>query len=473
LLSFQVWAQQELNPISSAGRPGLSVTSCTDYQAQGINPANLGIEPSYDGMHQTMGFTELGFSAFSNGMGKFNLKSSLLDGERVLSGQDKNQAAIDLSGKRITANLDFLFAGYAWQRVSGGSGFSFTIREKVQWFSSFNPSLASILFNGSKDKTYFDGPILSQRLDSTNGQIITDTLGAMAKEGRPLAEVFKDSKVAMSWNREFAFAYGVNVINGLEWKINLGVGIKYVEGIGYVDIQSDGNNFKAFVASSPYFDLKYGNNGGLTRAKDSVNGGVWPNAVGHGIGFEVGTTIIYKDRIRISVALSDLGSVVYNTNVYVAPNTILTEIRNTGFTHYDFYNDTRQMDGAQKDILEWQGTSKKSKPLPTKLRFGIAYTKEKWQIGLETILPMNSSAGNFQKPLVSIGGEVLLLEWLKVGTGIVYGGNVDQILVPFGLNFITSGGLWEMGIGFRDVISYTRDTSPMLSLCTGVMRFRF
>ena len=473
MLSLRLWAQQELNPVSSAGRPGLSVTRCTDYQAQGINPANLGIEPTYDGMHQTIGFTELGFSAFSNGMGKFNLKSSLLDANRILSKSDKNKAAVDLSGKRTSANLDFLFAGYAWQRVSGGSGFSFTIREKVQWFSSFNPTLASILFNGSNDKSYFGSPIINQTLDSTNGQIINDTVGAMAKEGRPLAEVFKDSKVAMSWNREFAFASGVNVINGLEWKINLGVGVKYIEGIGYVDIQSDGNNFKAFIASSPYFDLKYNKNGILNKANDSINNGVWPNSVGRGIGLEIGTTIIYKDRLHLSVALSDLGSVDYNTNVYVAPNKILTEIRSKGFSHYDFYNNTKQLDGVQKDILEWQGTSKKSKSLPTKMRFGIAYTKEKWQIGLETILPMNATAGNFQKPLISFGGEVRLLEWLKLGSGVVYGGNVDQVLVPFGLNFITSGGLWEMGIGSRDVISYIRKTNPMLSLCMGVMRFRF
>jgi len=83
-------------------------------------------------MHQTMGFTELGFSSYSNGMGKFNLKCSLLDADRVLSKTDKNQAALDLVNKRIAANPDFLFAGYAWQIISGGSGFTFTIREKVQ-----------------------------------------------------------------------------------------------------------------------------------------------------------------------------------------------------------------------------------------------------------------------------------------------------------------------------------------------------
>ncbi len=103
----------------------------------------------------------------------------------------------------------------------------------------------------------------------------------------------------------------------------------------------------------------------------------------------------------------------------------------------------------------------------------LAWSNEKWQAGLETILSMNATAGNFQKPLVSLGGEVRLLEWPKIGSGVVYGGNVDQVLVPFGLNFIPSGGLWEMGIGSRDVISYTRDKNPMLSLCTGVMRFRF
>jgi len=459
--------------MSSAGRPGLSSTTCTDYQAQGINPANLGFDPSFDGMHQTIGFAELGFSAYSNGMGKFDLRTTLYNPDKIMSTAEKMQAATNLAGKRIVANVDFLYAGYAWQRVSGGSGFAFTVREKAQWYSEFNESVAGIFLNGKRDQTYFGDPILERKADTVNQQNQFDTVGAYAKTTKPLAQIFNGSRVAMSWNREYAFAYGVNIIKDLDWKVNLGIGIKYIEGIGYLDVQSDGSNLKAFVSSSPYFDLRYGSNGSLRRAKDSVNQGVWPNSVGHGVGFEMGTTIMYRDKFRFSAALSDLGSVVYSTNVFTASSNEISEIRNDGFSSLDFYRNSNRFDGIQKDILRWESIKKRSQFLPTKLRFGIAITKEKWSLGFETILPMNNSAGNFRKPFYSFGGEIRVVEWLKIGTGMMYGGNIDQILVPFGINFITSGGLWEMGIGSRDILTYVRDDNAMLSLCTAVMRFRF
>jgi hypothetical protein len=69
LILFQVgftqkilWAQIELSNFNATGRAGISTTLATDYQAQGINPANLALVPQFEGFHHTFGMGELGFS---------------------------------------------------------------------------------------------------------------------------------------------------------------------------------------------------------------------------------------------------------------------------------------------------------------------------------------------------------------------------------------------------------------------------
>ena len=473
LFLFDTEAQIELSNFTATGRAGISSTLATDYQAQGVNPANLALDPTYDGKHQTIGFGELGFSVYSDALSKLNLRSALFNPDKKLSANEKTQAAQDFAGNGLTLNMDFLYAGYAWQRVSGGSGFAFTMRERAQWYSKFNPLAAEIMFQGFNAEKYFDSLITKVRFDTLTLKDTTEIIGAIASAPQFLSQILQGTRIAMAWNREYGFSYGVNVINNYDLKLDIGVGLKYIQGIGYLDIQSDGKTLKAFIASSPWFGIKFGNNGQLQQPSDSVNLGFLPNSAGMGIGFEFGATAIIKDHFRVSASLTDLGSINYQTNVYTATDAPLTNIRNSGFSNYNFFKNAEQFDGFQKDLIKWDGLKNRRQDLPTKMRIGFAITYEKWNAGIETVIPLNNASGNFVRPIYSIGGEYRIVEWLRLGSGLLAGGNYSNAMVPFGLTFVTGGGLWEMGIASRDVLTYVKQKKPMLSLSTGLLRFRF
>ena len=473
LFLHQANAQIELSNFTATGRAGISSTLATDYQAQGVNPANLALDPSYDGMHQTIGFGELGFSVYSDALSKLNLRSALFNPSKNLSSAEKSQAAQDFAGNGLTVNMDFLYAGYAWQRVAGGSGFAFTMRERAQWYSKFNPLAAEIMFKGFNASSYFDSLVTKVRYDTATQKVIVDTVGALSLIPKTLSQILQGTRISMAWNREYGFSYGVNVINNYDLKLDIGVGLKYIQGIGYLDIQSDGKTLKAFIASSPWFGIKFGDNGQLKQPSDSVNLGFLPNSAGMGVGFEFGVTAIIKDHFRVSASLTDLGSINYQTNVYTASDTLLTNISNGGFSNYNFFKNAEQFDGFQKDLIKWEGLKNRRQDLPTKMRIGFAMTYDKWNAGIETVIPLNNASGNFVRPIYSIGGEYRVLEWLRLGSGILAGGNYSNAMVPFGLTVVTSGGLWEMGIASRDVLTYVKQKKPMLSLSTGLLRFRF
>lgn len=480
LCSLAAVAQIEMSNFTATGRAGISTTLATDYQAQGVNPANLAQVPTYEGFHRTFGMAELGVSLYSDALSKLSLRDAVFNPDKKLTNAEKTQAAVDFANKGLTMNLDFLYGGFAWQKVEGGSGFAFTMRERAQWYSKFSPLASQIMFRGMDAQIspfdtarYFQELQTKVRFDSTTNQYVVDTLGALALFPKTLSEILNGTRISMAWNREYAFAYGVNVVNNFDFKLNIGVGVKYIQGIGYLDIQSDGKNLTAFIASSPWFGIRYRANNSLTRFPDSVNLGFLPNSAGQGMGFEFGVTAILKDRYRFSAALTDVGSVNYQTNVYTASDTFLTNISTKGFTNFNFFRNAEQFDGFQKDLIKWDGLRNKKQQLPTKLRAGVAVTFESWNIGMETVIPLNDASGNFVNPIVSLGGEFKAVQWLRVGSGILFGGNYTNALVPFGLTFITGNGLWEMGIASRDVLTYIKQKKPMLSLSTGMLRFRF
>lgn len=470
----EAMAQIELSNFTATGRAGLSTALATDYQAQGINPANLAAEPLHEGLRYTFGMAELGFSAYSDALSRFNLRSALFDSDRQLSQAEKNQAAFDFANRGLTLNLDFLYAGFASQKQEGGSGYAFTIRERAQWYSKFNPVASDILFRGFQ-ADYFDPNrlITEQIVDTSNGVVRIDTLGALAKIPKSLSEILSGTKIAMAWNREYAFSYGVNVLKTYDLKWDIGLGVKYIQGIGYLDIQSDGKNMTAFISSSPWFNVQFGNSSQLNTAIDTLNAGFLPNATGRGLGFEFGTTVILKDKFRFSASVTDLGRVNYQTNVYTASDTLLTDIRNRGFTSYNFFRNADQFDGFQKDMIKWQGLRNRLQALPSRLRLGFAYVAEKWVVGIESVIPLNQASGNFERAVFSVGGEYKVGHWLRVGSGFLAGGNYRNVLIPFGITFVTSGGLWEMGVASRDVTTFVKQRNPMISLSTGFLRFRF
>ena len=469
----KTFAQIEMSSFTATGRAGVSSTLLSDYQCQGINPANLAYRPERKNRNFALGFGEMGFSIYSDALNRVNLASALFNPEKQLSAAEKKRAAQDFTNKALTVNLDLLYGGFSWQSEDGIMGFAFTIREKAQWYSKFSQLSSEIMFNGinaqfqnsitGKLEYYFKKyPDLSQ-LSPGDSIGIRDSLSAFK-----LSKILDGSRIAMAWNREYAFDFGLNVFSSYDFKLNAGIGLRYIQGIGYIDLQSVNGEYKAVIAASPAFGIEF-----PVKSPDSVNTGFLPNAAGSGAGLEVGASAEFGDNWRLAASITDIGAVSYKTNVYTANDGPLTNLSTTGFTNYNFFKNASQFDGFTREMVKWQSNEKKTIGLPSKVRLGGSYTSKVINFGFDVVAPMNSVSGNILKPVASLGAELKILGILRLGSGIMVGGNYTYALVPAGITFSTVGGYYEMGIATRDIFTYLRSNNPMLSLSTGFMRFRF
>ena len=76
---FPVFPQAENSSFTLTGRGGAATAFAKDYQAIGINPANLGFLTEYEGKRVTIGLVEGGFSFYTSALNSNQLSSSLLD----------------------------------------------------------------------------------------------------------------------------------------------------------------------------------------------------------------------------------------------------------------------------------------------------------------------------------------------------------------------------------------------------------
>jgi hypothetical protein len=90
----------------------------------------------------------------------------------------------------------------------------------------------------------------------------------------------------MSWMREWNLSYGRKLFEvDSTFALYAGVGIKYFQGLAYLDIRSENNQLDAFSAMSPVFGIDYGSAANLNPSNVAGNG---MKPVGHGFGFDFG-----------------------------------------------------------------------------------------------------------------------------------------------------------------------------------------
>ncbi len=126
-VSLGVQAQYENSSFTNTGR-GCATTFATDYEALGINPANLGWNWKFSDKKFAMGFAEFGASITSDALTKSQLRSSvsaIIGGHsNNLTYEDKIGAASTFAQSGTTMNLDMSIFGFALTTKKAG-GFAF------------------------------------------------------------------------------------------------------------------------------------------------------------------------------------------------------------------------------------------------------------------------------------------------------------------------------------------------------------
>jgi hypothetical protein len=484
VIGSNVLAQSEMSAFTATGRAGAATTFVTDYQSMGINPANLGWEAKDDKMI-SLGLLEGGFSIYSEALVKSDLVASLKKGKTDFTYDEKVQASQDFTEAGFTANIDISLLAFAVQPSKKVGGFAFGIKDRFQWYSQFTEELSEILFVGySAD--YFTHLIIST-IDSLGAagfdtilnadDLPNDTL-ALIEKGfslfpKLLSDIMGDSRMSLSWYREYNFSYGRQLLSNENISLYAGVGFKYLSGMAIMEVRTNNGVLEAYSALTPALGVNYGDSAEASNPSTILKGDrIVPKSVGSGMGFDFGVSVVIGDKLKLGASINDIGSMTWDGNVYHANDDSLFHLTSSGFDSYNILKEAQDVMG-EDGMFDWSGVIEKKVTLPTNIRMGASFEAgEKLEVGMDIIVPVNDVAGNYGKALMAFGLDVTPLPWLRLSTGFSSGGNYG-FNVPLGVVVMIGEGTWEMGVASRDVVTLFSETGPTLSLSAGFLRFRF
>lgn len=456
-------AQHEMSAFTATGRAGVSTTMATDYQALGINPANLGMIKSTGDVLQkpqiiTFGLAETAISVHSDALTKSELARNFFSfngaqGGDSLTKEQKIEAGLSFANSGIDLNADVMAVGLAITPTRKVGGFALGVRDRFSSSFRFNGAAADILFNGY-NAAYFDSLVVVN--DDTTGYATKPVL---------LSELFGGSRFSLNWYREIHLAYGRVLVDEDAFKLYAGAGVKYLMGIGYMDVNVQ-NGFNAYASLGSVFNVNYGNN----PTPSSVEKGL----VGSGMGFDAGITValLPEEKLKIGASVTDIGSMTWNGNVYSAQDTILPSIEASGVNSYNLIDELEDF-AADSNYFNWQGEQEIKVALPTLVRLGASFRViDQLELGLDVIAPVNESAANFQQAIFAFGVDVRPAPFIRFSTGVSTGAQYD-LSIPVGLYFSAPLQIYEVGIASRDVVTFFTQNSPNLSVALGFLRFKF
>ena len=476
-------AQQEYSSFTNAGR-GCATTFATDYEAIGINPANLGWAWKFSNKKFAMGFAEFGASISSDALTKDQLRSSVTS---IISGNSNNLtyeqkvgAASTFAEAGTTMNIDARVFGAAITTKKAG-GFAFRIVDHMQLYTKFGSNAANLFFLGKTSSIFDSLTIVTSAGTSQNianhPNLSPDTakLVAQGYSNAPqlLSKVLNGSEIKLTWTREYNFSYGRKIFGDSIFALFGGVGIKYVQGLALLDVQSSNNHLSGFSSISPAFNINYG--AAAAQANQVTQSGGLPKTVGNGYGFDFGVNAIIKNKLKIGVAINNVGSIVWKGNAYTLKDTFMVKTTNAGLQNYNMISQLSNMFSAGAGgLVSLQGEKSITTQLPGMMRAGASLVLgKKGEVGVDFIVPLNTtSPGSFTNPVMSIGGDFMPVKWLKLQAGFVHGGYYGN-QIPLGIIFIAKGGTYEAGVASRDIVTFFTQNGPNLSLSMGFMRMRF
>ncbi|MBL4704958.1 MAG: hypothetical protein JKY54_10575 [Flavobacteriales bacterium] len=488
LCTSSLFAQFEGSSFTSTGRGG-ATTFATDYQAVGINPANLGWEYAFDGKKVAMGFNEMTYSIHSEALTRDELRESFMQSIKnkadEFTYQQKIDAAKDFANSGLAFNADLGSIGFSFMTEKFG-GIAFRVNDRIQWFSRLGDDAADLLFKG-RTSTYFDqltyvdsagvATIIANHpnLDPDSAMAV---VSGVATSPRNFSDLLYDTRMTMSWTREYNLSYGRKLV-GIDSTFMLfgGIGVKFLHGMAYLEIEGAETgqpaSITAFSATSPTFGIDYGS-AALTNPSAILNpaNGLLPQPVGKGWGFDFGLNAVIGNKLKIGVAVTNIGSITWDGNVYSAQDTLLYDSQNAGLESYNIFQQLGDIIG-EDGLLAVNGIESKTVKLPTMVRAGASIRfGKKIEVGCDLLLPTNTVPGSLEGALFGLGADITPIKWLNLSGGFVTGGNYD-FQIPVGITVIAGNGGWEAGIASRDAITFFTKNGPTLSLSMGFMRFRF
>ena len=387
----------------------------------------------------------------------------------------------------FTLNADLLMFGGAFT-VNGIGTFAVSVKEKYQMNFGLSKDLAEIVTYGfgapyfdsllvNKNNSYYQVENTPNNYDSLQNDTSSNVVAGTRNNPKTIAEIMAGSKMSISWLREYTVGFGRHLIK-TEKGLNLYVGgaVKYIQGMAIFDLESNPNKLEAFGAYSPSFNKGAGN-GYISSGAFRF---AFPKAAGSGFGIDLGANIDYNNKVKIGLAVNDIGAVTWKENTFTAlGDSLLTTFKLGGF-----YDDSVSQNGGGAESFDTiinsllsvdRNQVKRTIALASTIRLGASIRLGKIvEVGADLVAPLNDNPGNLTNAIVSFGGDVKLGP-IILSSGAVFGGNYVT-RVPFGIVFAPAGGKYEMGVSTRDVLSLVQFKSidkPILSASFGFARIKF
>jgi hypothetical protein len=471
---YAAFGQAEGSVVSATARAGVATTFVTDYQSIGINPANLGMRTKYETKHFTFGLFETNISAFAKGVTTNQMKDYIFSGN-TLSPSTKVSASNLYAQNNISVNVDIMLVGAAYQTDKFG-GLAFSINDVVRGNINMSQNFTDLAFSGGLATNYFDKLKLNDQSVVANdpnqynnyGNIGIDS--ALSTKGVSLGQVFNGTSVKAQYYRTINMAYGKELFRNEIFNVSMGVGLKYVMGYYYMNVKSQDGVLTGNVADNPIFS-SVSKTFNLPANNNNMN---FLNPQGQGYGFDLGLTTEIFDKLKIGVSVLNIGSIKYTHNTYSIQDETIHAIK-YGSSTGDALNKT----------INWKPENSFTVNLPTTLRMGASMSlfEKKVEIGGDIIMPLNNEAGNLNKAIYALGGDIQLKKWIKLSSGASIGGNYanningysTHVCVPLGATFIVGeNGGWEISLATRDIVSLVdfNGKSPLYSAGLCALRFR-
>jgi hypothetical protein len=279
---------------------------------------------------------------------------------------------------------------------------------------------------------------------------------------------------------EFNFGYGRKVIkkDNIGWY--LGVNVKYILGQAMARFyEEESGRLLANSSLSPGFGVVYSGVGVYEGAVNTLEGSGL-KTVGNGFGFDIGTTLEFKQKLLVGLAVNNIGYIKWKKNVYEGWDGSVWRIETPGINNYNIFEEGQLINtenGPPPSDTTIVGISDLKLSLPLHFRGGISYTFNEYvEAGLDTYFPLGEKVpGSFEAPIYSIGARTNPAEWVQLSIGIVSGGKFGTN-VPFGATFYpirNEKNTWEIGIATRDIITLFKQDNPTVSYAFGFLRFSF
>lgn len=456
-----LFSQLEYGAFNATGS-AYTVSSLTDYQCLGINPANLGWK--HNNHSYNLGIFEMGISIFTEPLTKKQIFNDLMGNANPFSTQAERDAAIkNFDNKRLYMSGSATLLGFSFQKEKIG-GFALTVRQRVRWNNKLNLTASEFLFDGY-NAPYFE--LIPDSIAATG-----DTIG-YAKVPQKASLLYHPSEMSHIMYTEYVLGYGRKLVDKDNFKFYAGVDIKYLRGYGMLQYNSiSTNQAEGYQALSPGYGVSYNE-----PTPSQMSGGGLQTA-GSGFGFDIGLSFEVYKKTKIALSVIDIGSITWDGNVYEGENTDIMIMESAGINSYDIFGESDGILSDNTNFGSWNGLAEKRVKLPMHLRFGAHHQlNEKFEFGTEYYHCLQKEVpGALEESIFALGAKYNPASWVQISTGVTIGGYVGWD-IPFGLVFKPlekSGNTnWELGFAFRDVTSLFTSKDPTISLAFGLLRFSF